>query len=171
MLTERLVVACVIAGTILAPMTAGATDSVSGELTAKGQTTPLTHVYAFRKAGWSAGQKPSLHVLLSDKPLPAATIPKDDEGISKMAALVRDGGVHALELRFVGDDTTKLFDAEQGAIYHVAVSPGRLGVSGALKYEAAKGGPKTVSGRISVDPTTAASFGWSCAASFEVALP
>jgi hypothetical protein len=168
---KRLFAACLVAA-ILAPATASAKDSVSGTFTAKGETTPFAYVYAFRKAdSYPPDSKPNLYVLLSDKPVPAAAIPKDDDGIAKMAALVRDDAIHAIELRFVGDDTSQLNDAQQGAVYNKAISPGRNSVAGLLQYVTVKGAPKTISGKLSTTAATGSARDWSCEALFEVALP
>jgi hypothetical protein len=75
-------------------------DRVSGKFTVKGKTTEFHHVYAFWKPRLMDESKVDLYVLLSDEAVSTDTLPKDDEGVSKMAALVRDDKIHALELHF-----------------------------------------------------------------------
>src|SRR4029077_13596704 len=124
-----------------------AKDTVAGKLTAKGRTTTFTYVYAYRKAAWRNATKTTLHVLFSDKPVPAIAIPKAEDAVMTLSGLVREGAVHAFELRFVGEDTSKRYAGEQGAIYDNAVSPGRMGVTGPLKYAPHTGAAGTIGGK------------------------
>ena len=86
-------------------------DEVNGLFTVNGKTTRFEHVYAF----W----KPSLF----------------DDGVAKMAELVRAGKVHALELHMAPADKG-LDPGENAAVYHVGLSPARHGMSGMHVFEA-----------------------------------
>jgi hypothetical protein len=88
------------------PLAASARDNVPGKLTVKGRTTTFAYVYAYRKAAWRNATRTNLHVLFSDKPVPAIAIPKDEDAVMTLSGLTHEGAVHAFELRFVGDDTS-----------------------------------------------------------------
>jgi hypothetical protein len=98
---------------LIFPLSAFCQDDVSGTFTAKGKTTEFRHVYAFWKPRLMNESKIDLYVLLSDQPIAADTLPQNDDGVAKMAGLVRDDKIHALELHFEGD-SNKLFAGRGG---------------------------------------------------------
>jgi hypothetical protein len=114
--------------------------------------------------------KIDLYVLLSDQPIAADTLPRNDDGVAKMAGLVRDDKIHALELHFDGD-SNKLFAGEEGAVYHGAVAMARQSQTGAFHYEPVSGDAATKAGKVSSDKETTDLRGWSCNSSFKVAVP
>ena len=146
-----------------------AKNAVSGSLVAKGKPVRLQHAYAYWKTPWNDKTKSDLHVLLTDVPL--EVMPKDDAGLSKVAALVREDKLHAVELRFAGDATGALHNAEQGAIFHNAIAPARMGASGVLRYEQVGREGKTLQGKVGFDPAMVENFGWTVDATFEVDVP
>ena len=108
---------------------AGAQNQVSGTFTVKGAATKFAYAYAYWKPNFFDQSKKDLFVLLSDVAVPPNAIPKDDDGVAAIAGLVRDGKVHALELHLT--PATKQMDpAENAAVYHVGLAPGRYGMSG-----------------------------------------
>ena|SRR5580700_3997544 len=155
---------------LILPRSAFCQDQVSGTFTAKGKTTEFQQVYAFWKPRLMDESKIDLYVLLSDQPIAADTLPRNDDGVAKMAGLVRDDKIHALELHFDGD-SNKLFAGEEGAVYHGAVTMARQGQTGAFHYEPVSNDSATKAGKVSSDKETADLRGWSCNASFKVAVP
>lgn len=140
-------------------------DQVSGKFTAKGKTTEFRHVYAFWKPRLMDEAKIDLYVLLSDEAIAADALPVNDEGVAKMAGLVRDGKIHALELHFdAGSD--KLFAGEEGAVYHGAIAPARMGQIGAFRYTPSGKDSAAKAGKVTADKED-----WSCSATFQVAVP
>ena len=139
-------------------------------MTAKGKSVEFKHAYAFWKPRLMAETKIDLYVLLSDEAVPPDSLPANDAGIAKMAGLVRDNKIHALELHFDGA-TDKLFDGEQGAVYHNDIAMARQGVNGALQYQSAAGKSSVIAGHVTLDKTFVESLGWNCNANFEVAIP
>jgi hypothetical protein len=154
------------------PLAAIGQERISGSCTASGQTTPLNHVYAFWAPRDPSSSKSDLHVLFTDEIIPAGTIPSGDEGVHKMAQLVQQNKVHAVELHFDGAGR-QLFDGEQAAVYIAKVSPGRHGAnSPGLHFDPAQDAdPGKVSGKFWLDKESADLFEWSCKATFEVAVP
>lgn len=146
-------------------LTAAGEDHVSGKFTVKGKTTEFHHVYAFWKPRLMDESKVDLYVLLSDEAVSADTLPKDDEGVSKMAMLVRDDKIHALELHFDGG-TNKLFEGEQGAVYHLGLAMARMGEGGAFQYS-----PSGKASAVQAGKASAKMEDWSCDAAFQVAIP
>jgi hypothetical protein len=155
---------------LISPLSAFCQDEVSGTFTAKGKTTEFRHVYAFWKPRLMDESKIDLYVLLSDQPIAADTLPQNDDGVAKMAGLVRDDKIHALELHFEAD-SNKLFVGEEGAVYHGAVAMARQGQTGAFHYEPVSGDATTRAGKVSSDKETVDLRGWSCNASFKAAVP
>ena len=143
---------------------------MSGALTAKGESVELKHVYAFWKSRLMDETKMDIHLLLSDQIIAPDYLPANDAGIAKMAGLVRDDKVHALELHFEGA-TNKLFEGEQGAIYHNAIAAARQGVTGMLQYRPDPSVASSIAGSVSVDKEFLEVLGWNCRASFQVTLP
>jgi len=164
-------IAAALVAAIVLPLAASAKDTVVGKLTTKTRTSTFSYVYAYRKAAWRNPTKTNLHVLFSDKPIPDIAIPKDEDAVTTLSGLTREGTVHAFELRFVGDDTSQLYAGEQGAIYDNGVSPGRMGVTGPLKYAPRKTAPSTIAGKVWVDPAMASTLNWSCEVTFEIGRP
>ena len=109
--------------------------------------------------------KLDLHVLLSDEAIPADALPKDDDVLSKIAGLVRDDKIHAIELHFDGG-TSKLFESEEGAVYHGRIAMARMGQNGALQYSPSGKDSAVQAGKISAKRED-----WSAEASFQVAVP
>jgi len=108
---------------------ARAEDQVSGTFTVNGAATKFAYSYVYWKPNFFDQTKKDLFVLLSDVAIPPNAIPKDDDGVGAIAGLVRDGKVHALELHL--DPKSKKMDAaENAAVYHVGLAPGRYGMSG-----------------------------------------
>ena len=134
----------IVAGlSLLVPHLARGADEVSGTFTVKGKTTNFAHVTCYWKPNFFDPAKKDLFVLFSDVPIPAGSIPKNDDGISKIASLVREGKVHALELH-LSPVTRRLDEAENAAVYHVGLSPGRHGMSGMHVFEAKTFDARTV---------------------------
>jgi hypothetical protein len=164
-----LIVACATCWALL-PAIAFCDDRVSGTLTAKGKAVELKHVYTFWKSRLLDETKMDIHLLLSDQIIAPDCLPANDAGIAKMAELVRDDKVHALELHFAGA-TNKLFEGEQGAIYHNAIAAARQGITGMLQYRSEPSAASAIAGSVSVDKEFLEILGWSCRASLQVALP
>lgn len=108
---------------------AGAQNQVSGTFTVKGAATKFAYAYAYWKPNFFDHSKKDLFVLFSDVAIPPEAIPKDDDGIAAIVGLVRDGKVHALELH-LSPQKKQLDSAENAAVYHVGLEPGRYGMSG-----------------------------------------
>ena len=145
-------------------------DHVSGSFTAKGKSVELHHVYAFWRSRVTDESKFDMYVLLSDEIIAPGSLPANDAAIAKMAELVRADKIHAFELHFDGA-TNKLFEGEQGAVYHNAVSPARQGVTGMLQYRPDTSKTSDVAGSVSVDKEFVEILGWNCRANFQVAIP
>jgi len=128
---------------LLVPRLARGADEVSGTFTVKGKTTTFGYVTCYWKPNFFDQAKKDLFVLFSDVPISAGSIPKNDDGISKIAAMVREGKIHALELH-LSPVTRRLDGAENAAVYHVGLSPGRHGMSGMHVFEAKTFDSKTV---------------------------
>jgi hypothetical protein len=156
---------------VLSALPAAAADEVNGTFTVNGKSTRFEHVYAFWKASLFDSTKPDLFVLLSDIPIPADTLPKNDDGVAKMAELVRAGKVHALELHMA--PATKGLDAgENAAVYHVGLSPGRHGMSGMHVFEAKVFDDKAIDAKAHTDGERVSDGAhWSYEARFKVAIP
>jgi hypothetical protein len=145
-------------------------DKVSGTFTVKGKTTEFRHVYAFWKPRLMDESKLDLYVLLSDEPIAAEGLPLNNDGIAKMAGLVRDDKVHALELHFDGA-SNKLFAGEEGAVYHIGIAMARQSFSGGVQYTATSTDAITKAGKVSADKNAPGFDGGTCSASFEVGVP
>jgi len=114
---------------------ASAQDQVSGTFTVKGSTSKFAYGYAYWKDSHFAPSGKELFVLLSDVAIPPSAIPKDDDGVSRIADMVRSGKVHALELHL--DPPKKQLDAgENAAVFHGGLSPARHGMSGMHVFKA-----------------------------------
>lgn len=155
---------------VLFPLVALGENRVSGTFTVKGKSTAFKHAYAFWKTRMMDESKVDLYVLLSDEVVTPAMLPRDDDGVGKMADHVRAGTIHALELHFDGA-APKLFEAEQGAVYHDGIAPARQGVSGALQFTPSAAPAGTLSGKVSLDAESAKLLGWNAAATFQVTIP
>jgi hypothetical protein len=148
-----------------------AADEVSGSFTVNGKTTRFEHVYAFWKPSLFDQTKQDLFVLLSDIPIPAGTLPKDDAGVEKMAGLVREGKVHALELH-MAPAARSLDPGENAAVYHVGLSPARHGMSGMHVFEAKVFDDKTIEAQAHTDGEKQSDgVRWSYEARIRVAIP
>ena len=144
---------------------------MSGSFTVNGKTTRFEHVYAFWKPSLFDQTKSDLYVLLSDIPIPAGTLPKDDAGVAKMAGLVREGKVHALELH-MAPAAKGLDPGENAAVYHVGLSPARHGMSGMHVFEAKAFDDKTIEAQARTDGQTESDgVRWSYEVRFRVAIP
>ena len=108
---------------------ASAQNQVSGTFTVKGAATKFAYAYAYWKPNFFDETKKDLFVLFSDVPVPPDAIPKDDDGIAAIGKLVREGKVHALELH-LSPAKKQLDSAENAAVYHVGLEPGRFGMTG-----------------------------------------
>lgn len=163
----------VVAVAQLATAVAAGQSLASGTLTVKGSTTSFAYAYVFWKALPADPSRSHLHVLLTDVPVPEASLPQDDKGLSAMAQLTRENGIHAIELRFVSVTQPTLFDAEQGAVYHAGIAPARHGFAGFLKFEG--GGSRdgrSMKGKVTVlDPALTSLLGMSVTATFAVTVP
>ena len=150
--------------------TAGAQDQASGTFTVKGAATRFAFAYTFWKANVFTG-KPDLYVLFSDVAIPPDTIPKNDDGVGKMAALVRENKVHAVELH-LAPQYRKLDNASDLAVYHVGLSPARFGMGGITTYEATTVTDTTLEGRARTDgPQNHDGVAWQFDVQFKVAIP
>jgi hypothetical protein len=161
----------VVAMSLLVPCPARSADDVSGSFTVNGKTTSFAYVYAYWKQNLFDETKSDLFVLLSDAPIPAGSIPKNDDGVSKMASLVREGKIHALELH-LSPATRRLDEAENAAVYHVGLSPGRHGMSGMHVFEAKTFDAKTVEAKSRTEKEQAEEgVKWRYEVRFRVAIP
>jgi hypothetical protein len=154
----------------LFPLGAYCEDKVSGTLTAKDQSSELRYVYAFWKPNMLDESKWDLRVLLTDVPVAPDTLPRNDDGIAKMAALVRENKIHAVELHFDGA-TKQLFAAEEAAVYHLAIAMARHGWNGGVQFSETRNDGTTRAGKLTTNKDSDEYRGWSCSASFEVAVP
>lgn len=164
-----LFVVCAIGWAIFPALTFGE-DHVSGELTAKGKSVELKHIYAFWKSRLMDDSKIDMYVLFSDQAIAPDSLPINDDGIAKMAGLVRDNKIHAIELHFDGA-TNKLFEGEQGAVYDNDIAMARQGVTGALQYQPTTAKSPAIAGSVTMDKTFIDALGWNVRVSFEVAPP
>jgi hypothetical protein len=156
---------------VLSASPAGAADEVNGSFTVNGKATRFEHVYAFWKPSLFDQTKPDLFVLLSDITIPAATLPKNDDGVAKMAELVRANKVHALELH-MAPAAKGLDPAENAAVYHVGLSPARHGMSGMHVFEAKVFDDSVIEALARTDKETETDGAhWSYEARFKVAIP
>ena len=98
-------------------------------------------------------------------------IPKDDDGVGAIAGLVRDGKVHALELHL--DPKSKQMDsAENAAVYHVGLAPGRYGMSGMHVFTSKTFTTSLLEGTAHTDgPQENDGVKWQYDLHFKVALP
>ncbi|MFH0911128.1 MAG: hypothetical protein V1918_06465 [Planctomycetota bacterium] len=167
----KMILRSVIFAVLLVPLVVFGKDSVSGAFVVKDKSTQFKYVYAYRKAQRMDPSKSDLYVLLSDIAVPSDALPAKEEALSKIAQLVRENKIHALELRFNTGGTDKLNDAEQGAVYHNAIAPARNGVSGPLIYRQVSDDGKVLRGEVKMDKDMAGMLGWTADAKFEVALP
>jgi hypothetical protein len=166
-----LAVACLaIVFLVSAAGVAGAQNQVSGTFTVKSAVTKFAYAYTFWKPNVFTG-KPDLFVLLSDVAIPPDTIPKDDDGIGRIAGMVRDNKVHALELHLAPG--YKQFDsAEEVAVYHVGLSPARHGMNGISTFQAKTVTDTTLEGAARTNgPQTSDGVTWQYEVQFKVALP
>jgi hypothetical protein len=150
---------------------ASAQNQVSGTFTVKGSTTKLAYAYAYWKDSNFAPSGKELFVLLSDVAIPPNAIPKDDDGVSKIADMVRNGKVHALELHL--DPPKKQLDAgENAAVFHVGLSPARHGMSGMHVFKAKTFTSTLLDGTARSDgPQKEDGVAWQYEATFKVMLP
>lgn len=163
-------IAFVVLGVAATPRPAGAQNQVTGTFTVKGATTAFAHVYAFWKPNAFNG-KPNLHLLFTDVPIPADAIPDDDDAMSKIAGMIRDGKVHAVELH-LAPGYTQLDRADDVAVYHVGLSPARFGMGNMSTYEATSVTEKTVEGRAHTNgPQKHEGVTWQYDLRFKVAVP
>jgi hypothetical protein len=114
--------------------------------------------------------KMDLYVLLSDQLIAADVLPVNDAGNAKMAGLVRDDKIHALELHFDGAGNT-LFAGEEGAVYHGGIAMARQGFVGGTNYTQSSSDATSKAGKISTDKDAAGFGGGSCTAEFKVTIP
>jgi hypothetical protein len=160
--------AAVLAGTA---SFAGAENQVSGTFTVKGTATKFAYAYAYWKPNFFDQSKKDLFVLFSDVAIPPAAIPKDDDGIAAIAALVRDGKVHALELH-LSPEKKQLDSAENAAVYHGGLEPGRYGMSGMHVFTAKTFTATLLEGTAHTDgPQNNDGVPWQYEVRFKVSLP
>jgi hypothetical protein len=88
----------------------------------------------------------------------------------RIAALVRNHTIHAIELHFADGGKT-LSPGENGAIYHNGVAPARHGIVGFFTYEMVHLDGDTLQGRLRMDPDGAAQAPFTIAATFTVKIP
>jgi ketopantoate hydroxymethyltransferase len=172
MLQKNARVLWIVAGlTLLVPRPARGADEVSGNFTVKGETTTFGYVYTYWKPNFFDQAKKDLFVLFSDAPIPAGSIPKNDDGISKIASMVREGKIHALELH-LSPVTRRLDEAENAAVYHVGLSPARHGMSGMHVFEARTFDARTVEAMSRTEKEQDdAGVRWRYEVRFRVAIP
>jgi hypothetical protein len=145
-------------------------QQVSGTLTVKGASTPLTHVYAFWKDQAPFSTDLNLYVFLSDVALNDDALPRDDAANSRIAELVRSNKIHAFELHFADSGKT-LSAGENGAIYHIGVAPARHGIVGFFTYEVVHLDGDTLEGRVRMEPDAPAQSPFKIDATFAVRIP
>jgi hypothetical protein len=150
---------------------ASAQNQVSGTFTVKGVTSKFTYAYAYWKDSHFAPSGKELFVLLSDVAIPPSAIPKDDDGVGKIADMVRSGKVHALELHL--DPPKKQLDpGENAAVFHVGLSPARHGMSGMHVFRASVFTSTLLEGTARSDgPQKEDGVAWQYEATFRVVLP
>jgi hypothetical protein len=148
-----------------------AQNQVSGTFTVKGATTKFAYSYVYWKPNFFDESKKDLFVLFSDVALSPNAIPKNDDGVSVIAGLVRDGKVHALELHL--DPKSKQLDpAENAAVYHLGLSPGRHGMSGMHMFAAKTFTTSLLEGTAHTDgPQEEDGAKWQYDVRFKVTLP
>ena len=150
---------------------ASAQDQVSGTFTVKGATTKFTFAYAYWKDSNFAPSGKELFVLFSDVAIPPNAIPKDDDGVGKIAEMVRSGKVHALEFHL--DPPKKQLNAgENAAVFHMGLSPGRHGMSGMHVFAAKTFTSTLLEGTAHTEaPQNTEGVPWQYEVTFKVALP
>jgi hypothetical protein len=147
---------------------ANAQNQVSGTFTVKGVVTRFAYAYSYWKSSPFGDE---LMVLLSDVAIPPDTIPKNDDGVAKMAGLVRDGKVHALELH-LSPKEKQLDQGENAAVFHGGLSPARSGMSGMHVFVAKTFTDTLIDATARTDgPQVASGVKWQYEAAFKVALP
>jgi len=150
---------------------AGAQNQVSGTFTVKGAVTKFAYAYAYWKPNFFDQSKKDLFVLFSDVAIPPNAIPKDDDGIGTIAGLVREGKVHALELH-LSPQKKQLDSAENAAVYHVGLEPGRYGMSGMHVFTAKTFTATLLEGTARTDgPQDHEGVAWQYEVHFKVTLP
>lgn len=150
---------------------ARAENQVSGTFTVKGVATKFAYAYAYWKPNFFDQNKKDLFVLFSDVVIPPAAIPKGDDGIATIAGLVRDGKVHALELH-LSPEKKQLDSAENAAIYHGGLEPGRYGMSGMHVFTATTFTATLLEGTARTDgPQDHDGVPWQYEVHFKVTLP
>jgi hypothetical protein len=145
-------------------------QDVTGTFAAKGKATPLGYAYAFWKDQAPFAARLDLYVLLSDVPLAADVLPKNDRANSKIAELVRNDRIHAFELHFADPGKT-LDSGEEAAVYHNAIAPARHGLNGFLHFQSLKFDGQALEGKVWMDQDTAQSAGFKIDAAFKVKTP
>ena len=150
---------------------AGAQNQVSGTFTVKGATTKFAYAYAYWKPNFFDGSKKDLFVLFSDVVVPPEAIPKDDDGIAMIGGLVREGKVHALELH-LSPEKKQLNSAENAAVSHVGLEPGRFSMSGMHVFAATTFTTTLLEGTARTDgPQDNDGVPWQYEVRFKVTLP
>jgi hypothetical protein len=150
--------------------TADAQNQVSGTFTVKGATTTFAHVYTFWKPNVFNGQ-PNLHLVFSDVAIPPEAIPDHDDAMSKIAGMIRDGKVHAIELH-LAPGYTQLDRADDLAVYHMGLSPARFGMGNMSTYEAKSVTETTIEGRARTKgPQEHEGVTWQYDVQFKVTIP
>lgn len=149
---------------------ADAQNQVSGTFTVKGATTTFAHVYTFWQPNAFNGQ-PNLHLVFSDVPIPPEAVPDDDDAMPKIAGMIRDGKVHAIELH-LAPGYKQLDRASDLAVYHVGLSPARFGMGNMSTYEAKSVTETTIEGRARTKgPQDHEGVTWQYDVQFKVAIP
>ena len=150
---------------------AGAQNQVSGTFTVKGVSTKFAYSYVYWKPNFFDGSKKDLFVLFSDVVVPPEAIPKDDDGIATIGGLVREGKVHALELH-LSPEKKQLDSAENAAVYHVGLEPGRFSMSGMHVFAATTFTTTLLEGTARTDgPQDNDGVPWQYEVRFKVTLP
>jgi hypothetical protein len=167
----RRAVLLAVAVLMCAASSASAQNQVSGTFTVKGATTKFAYAYAYWKDSNFAPSGKELFVLFSDVAIPPNAIPKNDDGVGKIAEMVRSGMVHALELHL--DPPNKKLDAgENAAVFHLGLSPGRSGRSGMHVFAAKTFTSTLLEGTAHTEaPQNTDGVPWQYEVTFKVALP
>ena len=145
-------------------------QDVGGSFLVKGVTTRFAYAYGFWKDQAPFADRLDLYVLLSDVPVADDAIPRNDDGIAKMAELVRNNKIHAFELHFIDPGKT-LNPAESGAVYHNGIAPARRGLSGFLQFQPTAYDGRLLSGKVSMDASAVESAGFKIEATVRATVP
>lgn len=163
--------ACLLCAALALPAAASAATETraAGKWIVDGKVVELTHVRAFREPDpFGRGTNPC--VLLSNEPVPDAAVPADDEGISKLLGLMREGTLRALQVCF---DATgaKLRDVNDAFSFHPGVSAGRHGFQGFHQFTPDPAAKGPIAGKLTGAGSTDDGGQWTDEVELSVALP